>query len=136
MLNAIDACRSAPTDRKAQISVRVRSLSTRGTLGVAEGTMESNGHGGTRLVEIAVADSGCGIPKEQLGRIWEPYVTSKPGGTGLGLAIARQTVLAHRGNVVAESTPGRGTTIRFILPIDDAAESSDGTSVATRISGA
>jgi signal transduction histidine kinase len=71
-------------------------------------------------VEIAVADTGCGIPKEQLVRIWEPYVTTKPGGTGLGLAIARQTVLAHDGEVSAESTPGRGTEIRFVLPVDGA----------------
>ncbi|HEX4467884.1 MAG TPA: ATP-binding protein, partial [Gemmatimonadaceae bacterium] len=73
----------------------------------------------------AVADSGCGIPSEQLGRIWEPYITSKPGGTGLGLAIARQTVLAHRGSVGAESQPGVGTTIRFVLPVN---ERSTGTS--------
>ena len=74
--------------------------------------------GGTSAVEIAVADTGCGIPLEQLSRIWEPYVTSKPGGTGLGLAIARQTVVAHHGSVGAESVPGRGTTIRFILPVN------------------
>jgi signal transduction histidine kinase len=75
-----------------------------------DGGAHANGNG-MRGVEIAVADSGCGIPKEQLGRIWEPYVTSKPGGTGLGLAIARQTVLAHRGSVGAEAS--RGTVRRF-----------------------
>ena len=64
-------------------------------------------------------DTGCGIPPERLARIWEPYVTYKAGGTGLGLAIARQTVLAHQGDVTAESEPGRGTVIRFILPIRD-----------------
>jgi signal transduction histidine kinase len=73
-------------------------------------------------VEIAITDSGCGIPRERLSRIWEPYVTSKPGGTGLGLAIARQTVLAHHGVVDAESTPGLGTTIRFVLPVTTSSE--------------
>ncbi|HMA24826.1 MAG TPA: ATP-binding protein, partial [Gemmatimonadaceae bacterium] len=58
------------------------------------------------------------IAAEQLARIWDPYVTSKPGGTGLGLAIARQTVLAHEGSVSAESNVGTGTQIRFVLPIN------------------
>ncbi len=96
MLNAVDACRNG-----GQVAVRVRPLD----------------HAGRRCVEIAVRDSGCGIPKEKLARIWDPYVTSKPGGTGLGLAIARQTVLAHEGAVAAESTLGTGTEIRFVLPV-------------------
>jgi signal transduction histidine kinase len=65
-----------------------------------------------------VIDTGCGIADAQLVRIWDPYVTSKPGGTGLGLAIARQTVLAHDGDVSATSTVGAGTEIRFVLPVD------------------
>src|SRR5690348_4112652 len=113
ILNAIDACRSVPTGQQSQITVRVRAIDMNGHEGAAT---EGNGHPPESGVEIAVADSGCGIPREQLGRIWEPYVTSKPGGTGLGLAIARQTVLAHRGTVEAESSPGNGTTIRFRLP--------------------
>jgi signal transduction histidine kinase len=96
MLNAVDACRG-----KGRIAVTVR----RAALNERE------------AVEIAVSDSGCGIAPEKLARIWDPYVTSKPGGTGLGLAIARQTVLAHSGRVVAESTPGSGTTVRFFLPV-------------------
>jgi len=95
ILNAVDACKDG-----GRVDVRVRKTTVRDADGV----------------EIAVADSGCGIPPEKLARIWEPYVTSKPGGTGLGLAIARQTVLAHRGTVDAESSVGGGTTIRFLLP--------------------
>ena len=72
---------------------------------------------GRDAVEIAVADTGCGIPPERLNRIWEPYVTSKPGGTGLGLAIARQTVLAHSGTVSATSAAGAGTEIRLVIPL-------------------
>lgn len=67
-------------------------------------------------VAIDIADNGSGIPAAELVRIWEPYVTHKPGGTGLGLAIARQAVLAHDGTVEATSTLGEGTRIRFILP--------------------
>ena len=67
-------------------------------------------------IVISVRDSGCGIPPERLARIWEPYVTHKPGGTGLGLAIARQTILAHNGTVHATSVVGDGTEVRFTLP--------------------
>jgi len=71
-------------------------------------------------VEIVVRDTGCGIAEEQLARIWEPYVTLKTGGTGLGLAIARQTILAHHGEVAATSAVGLGTEIRFVLPVSGA----------------
>jgi signal transduction histidine kinase len=67
-------------------------------------------------VRVTVADGGCGMAPEVLARIWEPYVTSKPGGTGLGLAIVKQTVDALGGTVHAESTPGAGTTITLTLP--------------------
>lgn len=96
MLNAVDACKAG-----GRIGVRVRRV----------------GANGRDAVEVAVSDTGCGIAGERLARIWDPYVTSKPGGTGLGLAIARQTVLAHDGGVFAESVVGSGTEIRFVLPI-------------------
>lgn len=102
MLNAVDACKEAPLPNGARVGVRVRR--------VADEQRDS--------VEVSVTDTGCGIPRDRLNGIWEPYVTSKPGGTGLGLAIARQTVLAHDGAVSAESAPGIGTTIRFVLPVN------------------
>jgi signal transduction histidine kinase len=112
MLNAVDACKGRGG---GEVGVRVRRLSGNGN--------------GTESVELTVSDTGCGIPPEQLTRIWEPYMTSKPGGTGLGLAIARQTVLAHDGSVSAESTVGSGTEIRFVLPIrGDGSNESNGTS--------
>ena len=70
----------------------------------------------TPSVRIAVHDTGPGITPDALRRIWEPYVTTKPGGTGLGLAIVKQTILAHGGSVDATSEPGRGTTIILTLP--------------------
>ncbi len=62
-------------------------------------------------------DSGAGIAPEHLAHIWEPYVTHKPGGTGLGMAIARQTVEAHAGTVELQSVAGKGTEVRFTLPV-------------------
>jgi signal transduction histidine kinase len=71
---------------------------------------------GREAVQIDVVDTGKGIAPDQLQRIWDPYVTEKEGGTGLGLAIARQAVLAHDGTVEAQSTLGKGTRIRFLIP--------------------
>jgi len=101
MLNAVDACKGAG-ELTGTVQVRVRRANL----------------SGRDSVEVAVADTGCGIPADRLARIWDPYVTSKPGGTGLGLAIARQTVLAHDGTVWADSVVGSGTEIRFVLPVD------------------
>jgi signal transduction histidine kinase len=102
MLNAVDACREGGGGR---VGVKVRRTDL----------------AGRASVEVAVSDTGCGIPRDRLLRIWDPYVTSKPGGTGLGLAIARQTVLAHHGLVAADSTVGVGTEIRFVLPVNEKA---------------
>jgi signal transduction histidine kinase len=99
LINAVDACRDGGT-----VQVRVSRVPA---------GADASGD----AVEIAVRDSGCGIPAEQVGRIWEPYVTTKAGGTGLGLAIARQTIEAHDGTVDAVSALGRGTEIRFVLPV-------------------
>ena len=103
LLNAVDACRASREDG-AQRAPRI---------GVTVARERNNGDDG---IIISVRDSGCGIPPDRLARIWEPYVTHKPGGTGLGLAIARQTILAHNGTVHATSAVGDGTEIRFTLP--------------------
>jgi PAS domain S-box-containing protein len=73
------------------------------------------------VVEIYVTDNGAGIPASELPRIFERYWTVRrnapKGGTGLGLAIARGIVEAHGGRLWAESTPGRGSTFRFTVPV-------------------
>jgi two-component system nitrogen regulation sensor histidine kinase NtrY len=100
LINAVEACSTAGGD--GRVAVQVAPMT----------------HRGRGAVVVTVADTGCGIPADRISRIWDPYVTSKPGGTGLGLAIVRQTIAAHSGEVAAESVPGRGTTVRLILPAD------------------
>jgi two-component system NtrC family sensor kinase len=70
---------------------------------------------GGRL-EVKVADTGAGIPAEQLKRIHEPFYTTKEEGFGLGLAICRSIVWENDGEMRIESEPGKGTTITVLLP--------------------
>jgi signal transduction histidine kinase len=63
-----------------------------------------------RRAHISVADTGCGIQKDMLEKIFEPYITTKPHGTGVGLAIVRRIVMDHGGSIRVESEPGKGTT--------------------------
>ena len=70
-------------------------------------------------LRFSVADTGTGIAPVDLPHVFERfYKTADSTGSGLGLAIARNLVLAHGGEIVAESTAGRGTTIRFTLPLE------------------
>ena len=74
----------------------------------------------TRLngaLELAVADTGGGIPPENLPKVFDPFFTTKRGGTGLGLSLARRIVEAHGGSVACRSIRGVGTTLTILLPI-------------------
>src|SRR6185369_15215364 len=78
------------------------------------------GSGVDQAIEIAVSDDGPGIPAELLPTIFERFAKSPESrGSGLGLAIAKAIIEAHGGTIVAESTPGSGTTIRVRLPVSD-----------------
>jgi two-component system phosphate regulon sensor histidine kinase PhoR len=71
-------------------------------------------------VVVSVADTGIGIPAEDLARIFERFYKAdrarSGGGTGLGLAIAKHTIQAHNGRLWVESTEGKGSTFSFTLP--------------------
>jgi signal transduction histidine kinase len=67
-------------------------------------------------VEIAVADSGCGIPDEDLPRVLEPFFTTKPHGNGLGLSICRSIVWEVEGSLTFGRGTGKGTRVEIALP--------------------
>jgi len=65
---------------------------------------------------IRVSDTGVGISKENMGKLFQPLFTTKSRGTGLGLVIVKRIVEAHRGTIEVESVPDKGTTFSIKLP--------------------
>ena len=90
----------------------VQAMTTGGTLTLQTG---ENSDG----VWISVADTGGGIPQEQINRIFEPFYTTKKKGSGLGLMIVQRIIRAHNGRIELDSNVGRGTTFRIWLPLHE-----------------
>ena len=68
---------------------------------------------------VSFADTGMGIPEENLGRLFEPLFTTRAKGIGLGLMVTKTLVEGHEGTIEVESQEGKGTTFRVRLPISD-----------------
>lgn len=88
------------------------AIADKGTVAVRT-RLESDGR-----VSISVRDTGCGIAPEHLGRIYDPFFTTKEvgKGTGLGLYLSHSIVQKHGGEIVVQSQPGEGTTFTVYLP--------------------
>ena len=80
--------------------------------------------------EVAIEDSGPGIPADTVARLFEPFFTTKAAGMGMGLSIARTIVESHGGRIWAENCAGGGATFRFTLPIARAREAQSVASAA------
>jgi len=104
ILNALDAM---PDGGELTITTRLVMVSEKLLLPLPE----------TQQVEIQFTDTGHGIEKEDLPRIFEPFFTKKTKGTGLGLSISYDIVERHGGTIEVESQPGKGTTFTVRLPI-------------------
>ena len=96
IMNAMDAMDLVEASER-QLSVRTRRLDG--------------------AVEVAVSDTGGGIPADRLPKLFDAFFTTKKEGIGLGLAIARSIIEAHRGRIWAEDHRGRGATFRLTLPV-------------------
>ena len=92
------------------MSTGIEAVSKGGTLTVTTRRLDDT-------VEIAVSDTGPGIPPEVGRRLFEQFFTTKPQGTGLGLSISRQIVEEHEGQLRWTSTPGAGATFTISIPL-------------------
>jgi two-component system sensor histidine kinase AtoS len=72
---------------------------------------------GDGVIHIIIKDTGSGIAKEHLPRIFDPYFTTKEKGTGLGLSVVHRIISDHHGSIIPESKEGEGTKMTIILPI-------------------
>jgi signal transduction histidine kinase len=103
--NAAEACAASQTT--GDVAIKVRSIA-------------GPGASAAPIIEIVVADTGPGIPRTHLGRLFVPGFTTKETGSGVGLAIAERVISAHHGRITVDSEEGRGTTITITLPTDKA----------------
>jgi len=92
-----------------------------GNIMISTGISLSASDTGTKGVEIAVTDTGCGISPEDLDKLFEPFFTTKEvgKGTGLGLAVSYGIVQRHGGTVRVQSEVGRGSTFTIWLPVEE-----------------
>jgi len=91
----------------------LQAMDNKGILGVGVETESDN------TVVVRISDSGCGIPPENIARVFEPlFTTKKPGeGTGLGMDIVKRIVDKHNGKITLDSTVGKGTTVTVSFPV-------------------
>ncbi len=90
-----------------------QSINDKGTISVSTNKVKFED-----FVEIRITDTGCGILPENLKKVFEPFFTTKKGkGTGLGLSISLSYIKNHKGDIVINSEPGKGTEVKIILPI-------------------
>ena len=72
---------------------------------------------GDKFLEVEISDTGCGIPKEAIGKIFDPLFTTRAKGIGLGLAVCKAIIDRHQGHIEVESEVGKGTTFAIRLPL-------------------
>jgi signal transduction histidine kinase len=73
-------------------------------------------------LRLSVADSGPGISAENLGKIFDPFFSTKDKGTGLGLALVQQIVTEHGGRIEVDLPPAGGTVFSLVLPVSGRAD--------------
>lgn len=124
---------SADPDQLAQLVRRIvanslEAMGTAGSLRIAASSLDSDGSTHVprgRFIQISVSDTGPGIPRENLGRVFEPYFTSKPDAPGLGLAVCFSIARKHGGRIEAVAGT-EGAEIRIWLPESVEAPLADG----------
>src|SRR5260370_38165787 len=94
----------------------IDAMESRKDEGRIEVAIQNNGNG---MAAVRIRDNGCGIADDKLGKIFNPFYTSKESGTGLGLGVAKKVIDAHRGTIQVHSTVGVGTEFILEIPMSD-----------------
>jgi len=97
--NAIDAMEGVTGERRIEIAIQA----------------------GDSMAAVRIRDNGCGIAPDKIGKIFNPFYTSKQTGTGLGMAVAKKIIEAHCGTIKVDSRVGAGTEFTFSIPLADGA---------------
>lgn len=115
-------------DNNVTVSMDVNKMK-QALYNIMKNAMESISHEGTitvsteraydNTIHIKVTDTGSGLTKEEMHRIFNPEYTTKEKGLGLGLALAHEIVRGHRGEIKVESEVGKGSTFEVILPVEN-----------------
>ncbi len=104
-------------DKLNQVLVNLISNARDAMPGGGQLDIRARRHDGT--VRITVGDTGVGIPKENMNRIFDAFFTTKAkvSGVGLGLSVSYGIVSLHRGTIEVESAPGKGSSFTVVLPL-------------------
>jgi len=102
----INAVQAMPDGGSVTISANNVAITEDNNLGLSAGD----------YVKISFRDEGCGIAAENVGRIFDPYFTTKVSGSGLGLASTYAIIKKHGGHISVSSSPGKGTTFTILIP--------------------
>ncbi|WP_321493797.1 ATP-binding protein [uncultured Desulfobacter sp.] len=96
-----------------------QAIEKSGTITVETKLVHLGRRKGDRFVEINISDTGCGIPEENIKKLYDPFFTTKPAGTGtgLGLSIVYEIIKAHNGDISVHSRLGEGSTFCVHLPL-------------------
>jgi PAS domain S-box-containing protein len=116
MINAISAMESGGT-----LTVRARmeeGMTPAGQMEKTESSLLQQVFLQQKMVSVAVKDTGCGIPKENINKLFNPFFTTKTTGTGLGLSICHKIIESHGGFMRVESQVGVGSSFIFYLPME------------------
>lgn len=129
------ACKLDPTHfEMALLNVLINArdaMPNGGKVRVSTALLTSKKAGATE-VAVSIVDEGEGMPPEVLRRATEPFFTTKGPGTGLGLAMVHGFVQQSRGRLEIDSTPGQGTSVRMVFPVDARPEDEDDAAAAVQ----
>ena len=81
-----------------------------------KGTIHLTTYEDEKYLYVKIKDNGCGIPKEVLPKIFDPFFSTKKKGSGLGLSVSYNIIKQHHGDIKVDSAPGEGTTFTILLP--------------------